>query len=372
MSTIEDKDFWINLAHLELSNYNANKEGQIWSIKRNKIMDGSINQGYIIYNLTKDKAIQGQPFRGHRIIAIAFLGLHEDATYTVDHIDKNRSNNKLSNLRWASLSEQGLNQDRPAHIKGRNIYQYDLNGNLIRKWNTITEASLALNIQITNITKACRGVYKQSGRYIWKYAEDVDIIENEIWYPYINNEFKGDITGSNLGNIRMNNQTVGSISTSGYYNVKLQNVNTGKLQSVTIHSIIAYIFYGKRPESLIINHKDGNRLNNNCENLEYITQQENIQHGYKIGLNKTIKVYQFDMNYIFIKEFASIREAGASVGRPTGGHISECCSGKYNHCYGYIWRKAEDCVLQLKEGLKIALKQEKLSNIIDTNLIPSI
>lgn len=52
---------------------------------------------------------KGKRYRIHRLIAEAFLP-NPDSKPTVDHIDRNRQNNALSNLRWATMREQGLNR----------------------------------------------------------------------------------------------------------------------------------------------------------------------------------------------------------------------------------------------------------------------
>ncbi len=54
-----------------------------------------------------------------------------------------------------------------------------------------------------------------------------------------------------------------------------------KKKSIKIHIIIALTFLGKRPDGLVINHIDGNKLNNKSSNLEYITPRENSTHYYK-------------------------------------------------------------------------------------------
>lgn len=66
-------------------------------------------------------------------------------------------------------------------------------------------------------------------------------------------------------------------STYGYRQVKITINKITKLQYV--HSLVAECFIGPRPTGLVINHKDGNHLNNVPENLEYVTQKENVAHA---------------------------------------------------------------------------------------------
>lgn len=55
---------------------------------------------------------------------------------------------------------------------------------------------------------------------------------------------------------------------------------------VPIHRLVALVFLGPNPpEKTQVNHKDGNKLNNSLENLEYCTPAENAQHAYATGLN---------------------------------------------------------------------------------------
>jgi hypothetical protein len=50
------------------------------------------------------------------------------------------------------------------------------------------------------------------------------------------------------------------------------------------------------------------------------------------------QVLQYDLNENFIQEFGSQREAQYLIGRPTGGGVGACCSGKQKTAYGYIWK----------------------------------
>jgi len=54
--------------------------------------------------------------------------------------------------------------------------------------------------------------------------------------------------------------------------------------TMSVHRIIASAFIGERPAGMQVNHKDGNRENNNITNLEYVLPKENMQHAIITGL----------------------------------------------------------------------------------------
>ncbi len=59
-----------------------------------------------------------------------------------------------------------------------------------------------------------------------------------------------------------------------------------------IHEIVALVYLWEKPDWYIVNHKDGIKLNNNPENLEYITYSENLIHSIRVLWNK----YNFHLN----------------------------------------------------------------------------
>lgn len=73
-----------------------------------------------------------------------------------------------------------------------------------------------------------------------------------------------------------------------YLFVKLER--DGTLENVPIHRLVADSFLGEKPSPLhCINHKDGDKQNNDAKNLEWATISENITHAYHHGLAGGIK-----------------------------------------------------------------------------------
>ena len=79
-----------------------------------------------------------------------------------------------------------------------------------------------------------------------------------------------------------------------------------------VHRMVAMAFIPNQENKPNVNHKDGNRQNNNVDNLEWCTQQENIQHKIEV-LGKTNKRYfkrcSLFYNGELIKEFEDIKSA---------------------------------------------------------------
>jgi len=65
----------------------------------------------------------------------------------------------------------------------------------------------------------------------------------------------------------------------GYLQVKLNNKN------YSIHSLVAKYIIGEKPKDFVVNHIDGNKLNNKPSNLEYVTIADNIKHSIETGLH---------------------------------------------------------------------------------------
>lgn len=72
--------------------------------------------------------------------------------------------------------------------------------------------------------------------------------------------------------------------TRGYLRINIYNSDNGKKKNVHIHTLVAKMFLHSYEDGFVVNHKDGDKFNNNFENLEWISQQDNIIHSVATGL----------------------------------------------------------------------------------------
>ena len=89
-----------------ISNY-----GVVYSIKYSRSRELKTHlhkEGYKCVGLYRNKT--HKTVSVHSLVGDAFVGKRE-GELTFDHIDRNRSNNDLSNLRWATRSEQAFNRN---------------------------------------------------------------------------------------------------------------------------------------------------------------------------------------------------------------------------------------------------------------------
>ena len=101
--------------------YKINKNGEIWSNHYNKIMTPTLNKtGY--YNIELSKGHQDiKQTSIHRLLAIQYIP-NPNNLKMVDHIDRNKTNNCLENLRWASSRTNNLNMGITPKSGHQNIY----------------------------------------------------------------------------------------------------------------------------------------------------------------------------------------------------------------------------------------------------------
>ncbi len=144
-------------------------------------------------------------------------------------------------------------------------------------------------------------------------------------------------------NIETGKHKAQHISNSGYWYISLWK--DGKSKSCFVHRIVAEAFVpnpNKKPE---VNHKDGNKLNNRADNLEWVTGAENKRHCRevlgKINRNPNTEAAHNACKKKVIcistgEKYESVTSAAKAIG-VSQGHMSEHLYGKHPSCKGLVF-----------------------------------
>ena len=151
--------------------YEVNKDGVIRSLfhrygprKKEKLLKGSKNvDGYLIVGLYFGEGIQ-RKIGVHRAVALAFIPNPENKP-EVNHKDGDKSNNKVSNLEWATWEEQMQHSARVLNNKHGNfkkggekgnalgVLKFDLHGKFLKKYDFQKEAAIEMDIPNSSFSK---------------------------------------------------------------------------------------------------------------------------------------------------------------------------------------------------------------------------
>ena len=165
--------------------------------------------------------------------------------------------------------------------------------------------------------------------------------KEEVWLPIKGFEDKLEV--SNIGRIRSVERMVafGSQKRKVHQTIyKLKDDKDGyKMvgisgKNIKVHRAVAEAFIPNPESKPQVNHIDGNKANNRVENLEWATQEENMQHASTFGLAKHVAVIRDDG-----EEYHTVRQAAESNGVSTS-CISAVINGYQKTSNGHTFRKA--------------------------------
>jgi hypothetical protein len=312
----------------DFPNYSVSNFGNVMNTKTNKKMKLCNKSGYYHIGLTNN--IRRNTFKVHRLVAMSFIENSENKP-EVNHKDKNKLNNNVSNLEWVTRTENNKHRCEGVKItcnKNKPILRLNKDDeNELQKYNSIEDAGKwALENKFTStvhngrnsVGNCVNGLSNSAYGYKWKYVENNDL-ENEEWRElnlqkiFVEScEWNKTYFVSNLGRFKnsfgtiMNNYKVND---NGYLRVYIYK------KTFALHRLVALTFLENPENKEQVNHKDGNKLNNSVQNLEWCSNKENQIHKFQNGLGNsyTRKIGQYDLNNIFIKEYVSIISASKEL-----------------------------------------------------------
>lgn len=143
------------------------------------------------------------------------------------------------------------------------------------------------------------------------------------------------------GTIKLLTQVPNSKNTLNNYLIVTLVDSLGKRKNKAIHRLMAETFIPNPNDKPQVNHIDGNKLNNNLENLEWVTKQENSQHAVNTRLTTHShcerEVHQYSKDGTYIATFKSLVEAQRKLNIQYT-NIRKVALGERNTAGGFIWK----------------------------------
>ena len=130
--------------------------------RKEKILKpGKTADGYLQVGLWKDG--KRKSYHIHRLVANAFIP-NPNNLPEVNHIDEDKTNNKVENLEWCNKTYNKRYSSAVA------VNQYTLEGKFIKTWSCMREIEYQLGFNQGSISHCCQGERKSASGFIWRYA----------------------------------------------------------------------------------------------------------------------------------------------------------------------------------------------------------
>lgn len=154
--------------------YQASNLGKIRSLynyRKYNVLTPRIKRGYYQIGLRKNGVRKWHQV--HRLVANTFIS-NENNLPQVNHKDENRLNNCVDNLEWCTASYNNCYGNRIEKVKSKTskpICQYDLKGNFIKEYPSISCVERELKINKSSVSLCANGIYRKANGFIWKFKE---------------------------------------------------------------------------------------------------------------------------------------------------------------------------------------------------------
>lgn len=263
--------------------YKVSSLAKVKRIETGKLVTHMIINGYAHVRLHNGK--DKKRYRVHRLVAEVFLINNDLINKTqVNHIDGNKLNNHLSNLEYVTPTQNMTHAVNEGLLvkKCKRVGQYNLENELIKEHISIESASKDSGLLANFINRACNPncVNKTAGGFIWKYLDETlnkEVVDNLPDMKVIPNysDYKVTKDGRVYGCKRK--IFLGLHDDGGYLRAYIYK--DGKQKIFRVHRLVAEIYIPNPENKDFVNHKNKDKQDNRVENLEWVTNTENVNHA---------------------------------------------------------------------------------------------
>lgn len=332
-----DGETWKMVPSKKYDHIWVSTEGRVYSTKLKRATYGSLKADYMSISITLEKGCLKRQV--HCLVAKAFIG-KRPIDMLVNHKDGNKQNNKLSNLEYATGSENvkhaiamGLTKSRLNSKSSKPVAQLDMNGCLLMTYPSVNEAERMTNISAKNISRDCLNSAYSAGGFRWLYIDIAPHIEE--WRLVENDDYQ-PLLVSSYGTVKsFDNHTICKITDGSdwpYVSIATKN---GWLVNVSLPHLVAHTYRVCDRSSPNLWHVDRNPRNNNISNLFFVPFYDTPKYRESL-LPKSSVIVQLNMASERLAVYDNVKSASKTTGISES-NIRRVCAGNRKSSGGFIW-----------------------------------
>ena len=137
------------------------------------------HNGYISYGSSRGTgylkfSIKAKSYQAHDLICRAFKPLENYDFLITNHLDNNKTNNKINNLEWCTQKENmthAVKYRKSTNHCTRKVKQIDDKGEIVNVFDSIKEAGIKTNTAVQHICEVCKHKNIRAGGFKWEYCD---------------------------------------------------------------------------------------------------------------------------------------------------------------------------------------------------------
>jgi hypothetical protein len=337
----------MNSNSARMEDYEIYDDGRVFSHKRKRFLKPSISSsGYETVTLSLTNGSVNRLI--HRLVMQHFgPQITNRESFEVNHKDGNKTNNSIANLEYVTTAENAQHAAETGLRKGyrRRVYQYDANGNVIREFESVTEAISELNVgeqRFMDHLNGRRTIENLHCRYAEERQKDVFPTDGIAIPEYEN--YLATPAGKVYSVCR--NQYVAEHRRNGTVYVVIRKDT--KPKTCILSSVISAIFLGPKPsKDSVVVHIDDDVYNNAVSNLRYGTLSEIMErccaNKEDAHLRSIVQIDPVTMKTIARFDNSAKAEEESGCGAKQAA-IWRCAEGEQFCSDGYFWKYADESI----------------------------
>jgi hypothetical protein len=256
-------------------NYDISTLGNVRSKTTNNILKPNVKNNIPMISLRIGR--KSYCLSIHQLVAQMFLENPNNYTM-VNHMNHNKLDNRVENLRWVSTSENAnhahAKKERKTNAKA--ILQYDENGNFIKKFDSIRQAANELDIPEKQFSSNLTGKTKLFRGFNFEYETPKIVLTEKDLLQFEPIKEHPDYLICRDGRVystKSKKIMKPMVKSNNYSHLQMDDKN------LSVHFLVANQFIPNTNNCPTVNHKDGDKSNNHVDNLEWMTYSEQNKHS---------------------------------------------------------------------------------------------